>query len=80
MSEDNKNNPDSYLDKVNEPQAEYLKKEIHFFNSLEEMSEDQYKHWLSLTPVQRFAEHYSLITGAYNYTDNTSPYDKIYFD
>ena len=79
MSEDDKNNLDSYRDKVNEPQAEYSKKEIHFFNSPEEMNEHQYRHWLSLTPEQRLAEHYELITRFYNYKENNSPYDKIYF-
>ena len=73
MNKEDKNN------KVNEPQSEYLKQEIHFFNSPEEMNEDQYRHWLGLTPQQRLAEHYSLVTGAYNYADKKTLYDKIYF-
>ena len=75
MSEEGENK-----NKVNEPQAEYKKPEIQFFNSFEEMNESQYAHWLSLTPVQRLAEHYTLLTGIYNYKNIPSSYDKIYFD
>jgi len=80
-------------DKVNEPQAEYRsgkkyeapissdKQEITICSSLEEMNEHQYRHGLSLSPIQRLTEHYKIITGIYNYKDNGSPvYDKIYFD
>ena len=65
--------------KVNEPNAEYQKQEIRFFNSFEEMNESQYAHWRSLTPVQRLAEHYKLIIRLYNYKDEYTLYDKIYF-
>ena len=64
---------------ANEPMPEYHKQEIRFFNSFEEMNEDQYRHWLSLTPVQRLAEHYMLLMRIYNYKDKISLYDKIYF-
>ena len=73
MSEKDKN-------QLNELAAEYQKQEISFFNSFEEMNEAQYAHWRSLTPVQRLAEHYSLLIRVYNYKDEYSPYDKIYFD
>jgi hypothetical protein len=56
---------DDNKDKVNEPMANYAKQEISFFNSFEEMNESQYKYWLSLTPVQRLANHYKLITQIY---------------
>ena len=75
MNEEDKNN-----NRVHEPQAEYHKQEIHFFNSPDEMNEHQYRHWLGLTSVQRLEEHYSLVTRAYNYIDKISLYDKIYFD
>jgi len=66
---------------VNEPQVEYRKQEITFFNSFEEMNEHQYRHWINLNPEQRLAEHYALVTGVYDYKDSVSPsYDKIYFD
>ena len=64
---------------ANEPQTEYRKQEIKFFNSLEEMNEHQYKHWRSLSPEQRLAEHYLLITRIYDYKEQNSLYDKIYF-
>ena len=60
MSEDEKNK-----DKASEPQAEYGKQEIKFFNSFKEMNEDQYRYWLSLTPEQRLADHYKLIIQIY---------------
>jgi hypothetical protein len=82
MSEEEKNK-----NKVSEPHAEYVapKKPSGVYknitiSSFEEMREDNYRHWLSLTPEQRLTEHYSLIIRAYNYKDTYSPYDKIYFD
>ena len=75
MSEGEKNK-----NEVNEPHAEYSKNEIVFCSSFEEMNEHQYRHWLSLTPAQRLAEHYILVTAVYDYKDNASAYDKIYFD
>jgi len=74
MSEEEKNK-----NRVSEPQAEYRKPEIQFFKSFEEMNESQYLHWLSLSPEQRLAEHYLLLTAAYNYKGKTPLYDKIYF-
>ena len=80
--EENKNN-------VNEPQAEYLpqQKTGYMYNavtisSFEEMREDNYRHWLSITPEQRLAEHYVRITTMYK--DEIAQtkgllYDKIYF-
>lgn len=59
MSDEEKKNT------VNEPQAEYAKQEIKFFNSFDEMNEEQYKYWRSLSPEQRLADHYNLIIQIY---------------
>ena len=84
MSEDDKNK-----NQVNEPQAEYTasQKISTVYNTLtissfEKMREDNYLHWLSLTPEQRLAEHYVLITSIYKdelEKNKNLPYDKIYF-
>ncbi len=75
--------------KVNEPAGEYsspqklgdIYKTITI-SSLEEMEKDNYRHWLSLTPEQRLAEHYYLITQIYKDELEKSRgtlYDKIHF-
>lgn len=84
MSEIEKNK-----DKVSELQAEYSipQKPGYIYktltiSSLDEMRTDNYRHWLSLTPEQRLAEHYFLITHIYKDQLEKSKsllYDKIYF-
>ena len=75
--------------KVSEPQEEYTSSQkpgdvykTITISSVEEMRTDNYRHWLSLTPEQRLAEHYVLITNIYKeqLAQNQSLlYDKIYF-
>ena len=82
---------DENKNKANEPAAEYNSpQEINklynavTISSFEEMRNDNYRHWLSLTPEQRLAEHYKLLIQVYNYKDeiekNKQPlYDAIIF-
>lgn len=68
--------------KVNEPSAEYHAPELRIFNSFEEMNEDQYKYWRSLTPEQRLADHYNLLTQVYKdeiEKNKQFPSNDIYF-
>ena len=74
---------------ANEPETEYVTQQklgniykTISISSMEEMEKDNYRHWLSLTPEQRLAEHYYLITHIYKDELEKSKgtlYDRIYF-
>ncbi len=46
---------------VNEPTIDYEGKRIHFFKSLEEMEEDNYKWLATLSPIEHFTNATELI-------------------
>ena len=83
-SEEEKN-----ISKANGPREEYTAMQkpggtykTVTISSPEEMRLDNYRHWLSLTPEQRLAEHYVLITHIYKdqlEQNQSLLYDKIYF-
>lgn len=76
-------------DSVNESKAQYPA-EQHLSNiyktvtisSMEEMEKDNYRHWLSLSPEQRLAEHLQLLSQIYKdkvEKANGILFDKIHF-
>ena len=88
MADEKKNNKPKNSE-VNEPAAEYVAQtklgdvfKTITISSLEEMDNDNYRHWNSLTPEERFAEHYEMISRMYRDELEKSKgtlFDKIYF-
>lgn len=69
---------------LSDPEVVYGKKakqsESINISSLNEQEESNYRYWLSLTPEQRWAEHFKLLLRVYGKRDNKETGNRIIID